>query len=181
MVWYLVSGEEQNAIETLNRESDRSAAIVAATIVERRLTSSLISFLHPNTNITGQFFRTSGPLGSFANKIDLAFLTGLCGADAHRDLVTMKDIRNAFAHLLSVSNFKSQKISDLTKNLKLVEKCTIEETIDARRESPGPILIGIDHRDERLGDPRERYLLSARVLIMGFSAQTNLGMPQPWF
>jgi DNA-binding MltR family transcriptional regulator len=181
MVWYLVSAEEQQAIETLNNESDRSAGIVAATIVERRLTTSLTAFLHQNDNITSQFFRTSGPLGSFSNKIDLALLTGLCGSEAHRDLATMKDIRNAFAHSLAVTNFKSQKISALTRNLKLVEKFTIEETQDAKKENPGPILIGIDRREERLADPRERYLLSARVFIMGFSAQTNLGMPKPWF
>lgn len=144
MVWHLVSEDEQRAIESLYRESDRSAAIVAATIVEARLASSLVSFLRKDKNITGQLFRTSGPLGSFSNKIDLALLVGLCGQDVHRELATMKDIRNAFAHLLSVSDFNSQKIADLTKNLKLVEQCTVEEGVDAAMEKPPrPILVSI--------------------------------------
>ena len=44
----------------------------------------------------------------FSNKIDLAFLLGLLTKEAHRDLKTMKDIRNKFAHNLEVKDFQSQ-------------------------------------------------------------------------
>lgn len=182
MVWLLASEEELKAIETLHRESDRSAAIVAAAIVDTKLTSALIAFLHKNQNITGQFFRTSWPLGSFANKIDLALLIGLCGRELHRELITMKDIRNAFAHSISVTDFNTQRIADLTKNFRLIESCTAEESEGSKKEKPPyPVLLGVTQRAELLSLPRGRYLLSARVFIAAFDSQRDCRMPEPWF
>jgi hypothetical protein len=157
---------------------------VAGTIVELTLTAALKAFLHPNEDITNELFRSTGALGVFATKIDLGFLTGLYGKDAHRDLVTMKDIRNRFAHSLAVKDFKSQQIRALAMNLKLVERHTAQVgTVDATSDPPSEsqIWIGTGNRDKLLADPRERYLLSAQVFCAGLSMARRPGMPGPLF
>ncbi len=114
MVWMIGSDEESAALEELSSASDRAAAILAAVIVENRLTDALKKILHDDTKVANEMFRSSGPVGVFSAKIDLAFLVGLCSADARRELVTVKDIRNAFAHSLAVTDFNTQKIENLT-------------------------------------------------------------------
>ena len=96
--WFVETIEEQQAIEEMEATSDRAAAIVIASLVESRLTSALQTAMADAPSIKNDFFRSSGALGSFAAKIDLALLTGLLTEDAHKDLNTMRCIRNVFAH-----------------------------------------------------------------------------------
>ena len=95
------------SIFELDSQSDRSAAIVAGAILDHMLMEALKVYLQPKEKITKDFFVISGPLGDLGPKIDLAFLVGLVNEDTRRDLVTVKDIRNKFAHGLDVSDFKS--------------------------------------------------------------------------
>jgi DNA-binding MltR family transcriptional regulator len=77
--------------------ADRTAAIIAATVVEARLSSALEKRFQRDEKIQSEFFRSSGPLGSFSAKIDLAYLMGSLTKDAWHDLDLMKNIRNKFA------------------------------------------------------------------------------------
>ena len=108
MGWSAVTDHESDAIQSLAQSDDRTIAIIAATIVEARLRAVLENSFLRDENIEDQFFKSTGPLGMFSNKIDLAFLLGLLTKEAHRDLKTMKDIRNKFAHNLEVKDFQSQ-------------------------------------------------------------------------
>jgi hypothetical protein len=168
----------------LNTESDRSVAIIGGTIVELTLIAALKAFLHPNEKITKELFKTTGALGAFATKIDLGLLVGLYGDEAHRDLVTMKDIRNRFAHNLSVKDFDTQQIRAWVMNLKLVERHTMQ-TERGRAASEYPTTssywIGVDSRDRALAIPRERYLLSAQVFCAGLDHARQVRMPTPLF
>ena len=67
----------------------------------------------------------------FATKVHLGLLTGLYGEAAHRDLIVIKDIRNAFAHSLEITDFETPRIKDLVNNLRLCERYSIDqEAID---------------------------------------------------
>jgi hypothetical protein len=172
--------------ELLHNESDRSVAIIGGTIVELTLTAALRAFLHRDEKLTQELLvRTEGALGMFTTKIHLGFLVGMYGKDAHRDLITMKDIRNHFAHKLSVRDFKSQKIKAWCQNLKLVEIHTADSQRAGLVESSDPratrVWIGIHNRSELLKDPRERYLLSAQVFCAALSTQVRTAMPEPLF
>ena len=176
-------GSIKDGIALLHNELDRSVAIIGGTIVEMTLTAALKAYLHPNTKITDDLFRTTGALGTFATKIDLGFLVGLYGEDAHRDLITTKEIRNRFAHSLAVSDFNSQQIRAWCMNLKLVERHTAQagtvETVDPPSDSTH--WIGIMNRERILADPRERFLLSAQVFCAGLSMARHTRMPPPLF
>lgn len=162
----------------LGKETDRSAAIICATVVDVALTQGLVRFLHSNKKITDKLFEPSNALGSFSAKIDLGRLVGLYGDEAHRDLHTMRNIRNAFAHSLEIHDFKSQQIRDLAKNFKIVERHTHDVS---NKKRPKVWVIGLEKREDALDDPRDRYLLTASVMTVGLALAESAQMPQPLF
>jgi hypothetical protein len=92
--WFVETEDELSAIDDMESASDRTAAIVIASLVETRLTNTLQAGLHHDDAIVERLFRASGPLGSFPAKIVLACLMGAISKDAYRDLVILKNIRN---------------------------------------------------------------------------------------
>jgi hypothetical protein len=99
--------------------SDRAAAIVAATFVEQHLTSFLQSKLLKDEPIMKELFRVSGPLGSFGTKIDLCYLHRFYSKAAWKELDTIKEIRNSFAHKMDIDSFDCQRMNALSRNLTL--------------------------------------------------------------
>jgi hypothetical protein len=60
----------------------------------------------------------NGPLSSFAAKIDLAYALNLIENETHRDLRTVVDIRNEFAHSRKFLNFLSPEMVKLCRKFK---------------------------------------------------------------
>ena len=88
-------------VAEIDKGSDRSAGIVAAAFVEDQLThllKSRLRFEDEDDTIMREMFRSRGPLGSFSAKIDMGYLMRLYSKTARRELETIKDIRNSFAH-----------------------------------------------------------------------------------
>lgn len=102
-------------------QSDRAAAIVAATFVEDHLTRLLRWNLEQDDKLLDQLFRPGGPMGDFGVKINLAYLIGLYSKTAWKELDTIKKIRNDFAHKMEVRDFTHGRTRELTNNLKLWE------------------------------------------------------------
>lgn len=82
----------------LEGESDRAAAIVGAAWVEEALGAAVESILHPHKKARDRLFGRSGPLATFAAKIDLATLFGFIDEAIRLDLDSIRDVRNVFAH-----------------------------------------------------------------------------------
>lgn len=81
-VWNTKNEGELKAVQSLAHESDRSAAIIAATFVEDRLQQGLECRFRRDAvarPVTEELFRIAGPLGSFSAKIRLGFLLRLYG------------------------------------------------------------------------------------------------------
>ena len=132
--------------------------------------------------IKNDFFRSSGPLGSFAAKIDLALLTGLLTEDAHSDLNTMRRIRNVFAHELKPTQFDTNdQIWQLAQNFILIEKmmCPMEA-----EQTPHGFAFAMKVADYDLlkSLPRGRYMLSGRLFVAGIDSRvrTHRFSPDPW-
>lgn len=168
MVWALASDEEAQAIRSLATDSDRSAAIVAASLVEISLQEALLdSFRNRDEDVIAKMFHSSAPLGSFSAKIRLAYLMGVVSEDFHSDLDTMKEIRNRFAHHLSAASFKEQSIRDRTKNFKIVEHVATDPK-DMGSDDYGKYntRLAVPDCENALQDPRQRYLISAQIFTM---------------
>jgi DNA-binding MltR family transcriptional regulator len=197
MTWHLTPDDEQKAaieakaIAQLENESDRSVAIVAGALVERRLTELIISRFHQNKKLQDELFRVSGPLGNFGTKIDLAFLMGLVGKEGHRELDTLKNIRNRFAHYIEVTDFESQQIANWCSNLKIFERYYTADTghFDTlekiekwkKKNPPGPagFITGSKDFDKRKKISKYRYLYTAAVFTGFFGMERNyLDPPQ---
>jgi DNA-binding MltR family transcriptional regulator len=57
-----------------------------------------------------RLFDGYGPLSSFSAKIDLSYALQIVPKDKYVDLVTIRKIRNQFAHSMSLVNFESPEI-----------------------------------------------------------------------
>jgi hypothetical protein len=169
--------------------SDRAVAIVGGSIVETSLTDALKIHLHESKKITDELFRSTGAFGMFTTKVHLGFLIGLYGEAAHRDFIVIKDIRNAFAHSLGVTDFETPRIKALTNNLTLCERYTIDQNAVETEEGTNKGRFPKDWRwwcsipnlEQNLQVPRERYVIAAQVLTYGLMIPGGPNMPCPQF
>jgi DNA-binding MltR family transcriptional regulator len=175
MVWMLRGDEEVAAIKELDTISDRAAAIVGAAILEAKIEAALkvLLFDHARNaqlSIHGEMFRFSGPLGSFSAKINLGFMLGIYTADSWRDMDYIRDIRNSFAHDLSARDFKTQRMRDLSFNLKSFEKYLLPYGTPVPDHSTLGMKIFEKDLPAQLADPRRRYILCIRTFVTALSA-----------
>lgn len=146
-------------------QSDRAAVIVCAALLEDGLTRAIQSTLHRDKAVLEKLFRPSGPLGSFSAKIDLAFAMGLYSKEIHKDLVTIKNIRNEFAHGLTTKNLGSQKVRDLCDN---IEIDALNFTIRGvhRKDRIRATKMFIDLDKTAAGYRREKFKRACQVLLV---------------
>jgi hypothetical protein len=96
-------------------------ALLGLSWLKRVLTHLLQSRLISHQDLHRELFRASGPLGAFSVKINVAFLLNLFTETARRELETIKEIRNEFAHRIARS-FSFERIRDLANNLSISER-----------------------------------------------------------
>jgi DNA-binding MltR family transcriptional regulator len=185
MVWMTDSEAEADAIRELKHTSDRAAAIVGASMLELSIETLLKRVLldykrNKDNSVHGDMFRSSGPLGSFSAKINLAFMLGLCSAEAWRDLDYVRAIRNAFAHRIEAQRFSVEQIKAWCENLKAFEAHSFPRGADHSNipRGPGPNLFE-EGLAEKLVDPRERYLLCVRYYLAAFRMIAISEEPSP--
>jgi DNA-binding MltR family transcriptional regulator len=189
-IGWLVSGDDDvnTAIRQIEKDSDRAAAMIAASIVEVRLTSAIQHGFQNHEDIILKLFRPSGPLGPFSNKIDLAYLLGLVSTKAYEDLVNMKNIRNDFAHKLDVLDFSTPSIRDRCANFRLVDEMvgdiSREEIEELMKNPPSPEaetphLARFIGATEALKKARQRFIMSAQILSWGLGMASNPFVRRP--
>lgn len=112
-------------ISEMDGQSDRAAAIVGAAWVEEELEAAIRSFLIDDKESAKRLLGKSGPLSNFSAKIDLACVLGMCTRAIAKDLHTIRETRNDFAHNILAKdnaklNFNSEHIKDKCMTLKCV-------------------------------------------------------------
>jgi len=170
--WFVETDDELAATEEMESASDRTAAIVIASIVETRLTNTLQAGLHHDQEIVQRLFRASGPLGTFSAKLDLARLMGAISADAYRDLLIIKDVRNIFAHQLQAASFNEQRIADKCRNFRLIETMICDWDEEAPSMPNPPFALKVTHYYRELATPRGRYTLTGRLFVAGLGERS---------
>ena len=104
---------------TLDEETDRGCALMAAAFLDTELSSLLKRRFVDDPRPVADLLRSSGPLGTFSSRIDLAYLLGLIGARVKRDLHLIRKIRNDFAHVHEPLSFESTNIRNRCSELAL--------------------------------------------------------------
>ena len=97
---------------TLDNESDRGCALMAAAYLDDNLKALIQSGLVDDTHVAGKIIGTSGPLGTFSSRIDMCYLLGYVSSEAHRDLHLIRKIRNEFGHNSKQISFNSDSIKN---------------------------------------------------------------------
>jgi DNA-binding MltR family transcriptional regulator len=171
MVWWIGGNEEiHKAIQRLEQESDRSVAIIAATILEQHITEAIKRRWHDHPTTINRIMQIDGPLGNFGPKIDLVFLIGLVSPEAHQDLVYIKKVRNRFAHYLDVETFDTPLIKGWCFSLQHFSNfvLTDEEMQGAPKAKK---VFGSAGMNERLKTAKGRYLTAIQLYSMIFGPE----------
>jgi hypothetical protein len=141
----------QVVIDELQSESDRTVAIVGGAWVEEGLVGLLQAAFQPELADWKKIAGTFGSLSAFATKIDLAFLLRLVSRQVAKDLTTIREIRNDFAH-----NIVHKKTKD---------RLSFEEQ-GIRRKC---LTLGcVEHL--KLTDPRQAFIRACAVLNADFKS-----------
>lgn len=102
----------------LFKETDRGAALMAASYLEELLEKLLIKFFINDNGLTNKLLNGYGGLSSFSSKIDLAFLLGLISKKTQNNLHLIRKIRNEFAHSADFIGFSKSSINNRCNELK---------------------------------------------------------------
>ena len=116
--------------QTLRGESDRGCALTGVAFLDYALSAMIAAHMVSDDAVAKELFRSSGPLGPFSVRIDLAYLMGLLGADARREMHLLRRIRNEFAHSPAALSFEEQAIANRCRELKFV---VFDADLPARR------------------------------------------------
>jgi hypothetical protein len=99
------------SVRRLQARTHAEIGIVAAAIIEEKLTEALLTKMRPlSGEMKKRLFEGYGPLSSFSAKIDLSFALQVIDTQARSDLTVVRKIRNQFAHSVSLVNFTSPGI-----------------------------------------------------------------------
>ena len=97
--------------KTLNSESDRACALMAAAYLELQLEKLIKAFLVADDPVVKRLLDPLGPFGNFSSKIDITYLLGLIPRLVKRDLHLLRKIRNDFAHTYTQIDFTDPVIA----------------------------------------------------------------------
>lgn len=119
LIRQLPSEEDVSLImKELFDSSDRSAAILAATLLEDSLELALLKNLPGITTKRAfrELFEGEAPLSTFSAKIKMCHALKLCDSDVIQDLNKIKDVRNAFSHTMIPITFETEEIKNCIKD-----------------------------------------------------------------
>ncbi|MFI4974396.1 MAG: hypothetical protein ACHP84_07660 [Caulobacterales bacterium] len=132
MTWVTHEADQLRIVAEIESQSDRGAALVAASFVDARLTEAISLRFDPNVDPTvrGRVLRGSGALATFSAKIDVGLMLSLYPPSVHVMLNKIRDIRNDFAHEVMPMSFQTPSVSDRCHNLLPVLVSTFLDAMD---------------------------------------------------
>jgi DNA-binding MltR family transcriptional regulator len=126
----------------------RAAGIMWPVLIDRRVDRLFNAALRPDKTVRNDLLQSSGPLGTYAVKIRLAYLLGWIGKDVFDDLSAIGKIRNRFAHAIEAKDFSDQKISTWLKGMasysfiaKILAKAKKENKMESHVSNMAKVLI----------------------------------------
>lgn len=103
------------------QESDKSIVISSAAIIEEVLEELLIfnSKQVDDKKLHERLFKYTGPLSSFASKIDVCYFLGYINPDFYNDLHIIRGLRNQAAHSWKTFSFEEDSVKARIGNIKM--------------------------------------------------------------
>ena len=104
-------------LNEFNKESDRGATLIAASVLDDWLQKIIKEFLVDNQSAKNLISSFNAPLGTFAAKVEAAHALGLIQDNEFQEITLIRKIRNEFGHSWQGVSFETPKVSDLTNKL----------------------------------------------------------------
>lgn len=104
-------------LATFNKESDRGAALVAASMLDERLQEILAAFFTDSTASRDLLAGFNAPLGTFSSRASAAYALGLIQENEFKEITIIRKIRNEFGHGWEPVSFESGAIASLAGKL----------------------------------------------------------------
>lgn len=163
--FYYGSGDQAIGVdpfEQMEADSDRAAAIVGGAIVEHFLNGAVT---RARVGSVGSQPR-SARRETFGGKISFARQIGLVSDEAHRDLISLKAVRNAFAHELRIDAFDEPSVQELCNNLLLVDQRVGPVTGEVPELEPNSSrrsFAQLTDYESKIKNPRFRYVTTCQI------------------
>src|SRR5579862_9203508 len=110
--------ELAGAMRELEEQTDRGAAIIATALIDHHLTVAIEARLEAlNSKLRNSLLGSRGALATLQSKLDMGMALGLYTMDAHRQLDTIRKIRNRFAHTPIPLTFQDATLKRLSLSL----------------------------------------------------------------
>lgn len=145
----------------LKGTSDRALVLICCAVLDTQLEELLSEFLIEGyEKQKKELFTHNGSLGTFSNKIEMAFFCGIISSHEKNIINTMRRIRNKFAHEIEILNLEEQSVKDLCMNLSIPEKMYVPDIIPY---SPKGI-VKFDIEPFKDGKMRTRFIETFRYI-----------------
>jgi len=171
-MWTFQNDQQMKAIlELEGARSARVVAIVGGAVLEQCLQNSLQWRLLPDKVGIERMFKPTGPLGPFANKIDLGYLLYMYDKPTRDVMSGVCKIRNFFAHQL-VASFDAKD-----KNYqKAFARLTLHKTNEFY-----PDMNSLGPSKDKIPTPRsKRAVFVENIKILMFLLIRDMNMHMPW-
>ena len=104
-------------LSNFNKESDRGAALVAASMLDERLHEILINFFVDKLASEILLSGFNAPLGTFSARASAAHALGLLQESEFKEITLIRKIRNEFGHGWQSVSFESGRVAELCSQL----------------------------------------------------------------
>ncbi len=93
-----------------NKETDRGAVLLAASIIDEWLSEILLNYLKENSVSKELIIGFNAPLGTFPARLKMAYSLSLIEEREFEEINLIRKFRNQFGHNWQDMNFESEKI-----------------------------------------------------------------------
>lgn len=128
-------------LNEFNNESDRGAALVAASMLDERLEAILRSFFTDAPASKDLLSGFNAPLGTFSARASAAMALGLLQEHEFKEITLIRKIRNEFGHGWQTISFESGRVADFCRQLPWLGPAEYEEGATTRARFNAAVAI----------------------------------------
>ena len=146
-------------LDDLNRESERGAVLISVSYLERQLKEIVSAFLCEGEASERLLEGFNAPLGTLAARGAAAAALGLISAREYRELNTIRNIRNQFAHDHR-TRFSDQGTVDRCRNLAFSANNYGDVVVDSRGQfttAAVALILNLANRSHYVSEKRLKF------------------------
>lgn len=173
-----LSKEAQKLYDVINKENDLACVLIGASYLEKVLATILERYFI-DTKVSAKLLDSlNGALGTFSSRADICYCLGLIPKGFYKNMCTIGEIRNLFAHNHLLLGFSNNEISRLVDSLVFPRAEGIIVENGKSRESKEPF-------SQFKKNSREKFnviltLMISHVISIGYQTQHRQRKLKGW-